>query len=556
MHPHSPALSRIAATLFVTVAALSAISSAGTFGLLSQPRPNERESLISRLEGDTHHALDRMGECAVAFPCYLHSLTRQGLPIDHASQHVSSGFAVDEDWLRLIPTSVTFMAFNFLCGSRMSAAAIAAGALVSACGGGGGGAEPDTSEATTASSSSSGVVASSSETSSSASQLGTTSTVSTTSNATDGAATSVVASTSPTAGLGASETGATTVTETTTVATAAPTSGVPTSTAGSAAGKRSSVALNLGELTYYSPEIPTIDAMKRAGAWLTQCSTTCGAMTAGASAWDTLEESALDLDANGWIKSLPASGDATHKYRSATTVLSANGALPLGRYIVRYDGAGSITYSGFTKSTTSTAGRDVVDLTTTGNAWMTITATNPSNYLRNIRIYMPGGACANDLSVYAATADACNSTTGTYVAFESFPTTQIWHPLFLQDVKGFRALRFMDWNLTNATQVTSWSQRTLPTARTWAAASGAPVEAILDLANYIGADAWMNVPPHADDNYAAQMGVLAASHLTNGTSKLDLEYANEPGTSHSRRRTGCSRRPRPSGRRSWPAASA
>ena len=65
----------------------------------------------------------RFSEYAVAIPCYLHSLTSRGQPIDSASQHVSSGFAVDEDWLRLIPTSVNSMAFNFLSEARLSAAA-------------------------------------------------------------------------------------------------------------------------------------------------------------------------------------------------------------------------------------------------------------------------------------------------------------------------------------------------------------------------------------------------------------------------------------------------
>ena len=403
------------------------------------------------------------------------------------------------------------MAFNFFSGAGISAAAITVGALVTGCGGGGGG---------------------DSETSTGSSTIVSTTPIvgGTTSQVTDGTSANGDPSTGSTQ-ISSTETNVDSSSADVTTVASADAAAVAASTRlaqASTGAKRSSVALNLGALTYYSPELPTIDAMKRAGAWLTQCSSTCGTLTGGASGWDTLEESALDLDANGWIKSLPAASDTAHKYRTVSTSLSANGVLPLGRYIVRYDGAGTITYSGFTKNSASAPGRDVLDLTSTGNVWMTITATNPSNYLRNIRIYMPGGACANDLTVYAASADACNSTTGAYVPFESFPVGQIWHPQFLQDVKGFRALRFMDWNFTNTTNVTNWAGRTPPGARTWTAATGAPIEAMLDLANFVGADAWLNVPPHADDDYAAQMGALAATHLTNGVSKLDLEYANEP----------------------------
>ncbi len=417
------------------------------------------------------------------------------------------------------------MSLNFLDTVRASTLALAVGAMVSGCGGGGGGGDEPTS--TVSSNTTAG-------TTSSTSTSSTTTAVSTdvTPPAEDVASTVTppvtVADSNP-APTDAATAPAATV-EAVQVAVAAST-GSTQGTSGTvklaAGGTRSSVALNLGAISYYSPEVPTIDAMKRAGGWLTQCSTTCGTLTNGASSWDTKEQAALDVDANGWIRSLPASSDTAHKFRTVSTMLSASGTLPAGRYIVRYEGTGTITYSGFKKDSSSTAGRDVIDLTTTGNAWMTISATTPGNYLRNIRVYLPGGACANDYTTYAATAAACNSTTGAYVPFESFPANQIWHPSFLQDVKGFRALRFMDWNITNTTKAAVWADRTPQAARVWTGATGAPYEAEMDLANLVGADAWINIPPFVDDDYAARMGALGATHLS-GALKLDLEYANEP----------------------------
>ncbi len=415
------------------------------------------------------------------------------------------------------------MAFKLVDAVRASTLVFAVGALLSGCGGGGGADEAATTGTGVSSAGTNpGTDTSISQGTHSADSTTTTSTGDA-GTGTDGAVT--VASTNP--------------------STSDADAGVPVSypvavastgaqTGGSTpAAARSGVAMNLGLLAYYSAENPSIDIMKRAGDWLTQCSTAankdCTGFASGASAWDSKEEAALDLDSDGWVRSLPDSSDTVHKYRSVTTMLGSNNALPAGRYTVRYDGAGTIVYSGATKvAGGSSAGRDQLDLTNTANNfYLTITATDPKNYIRNIRIYLPGGACANDLTVKASSAASCNSSTGAYVPFESFPASQAWNPDFIQDIKGFRALRFMDWGKTNTTLLTAWSQRTPATARTWAGVNGAPLEAMLDLANYVGADAWMNVPPYADDNYAAQLGKLAATHLT-GVSKLDLEYGNEP----------------------------
>ena len=486
-----------------------------------------------------------------------------------ASQHMSSGLAVDEDWLRLIPTSVPYMAFNFLTGTRLSAIAMATGILVTGCGGG----ATDTATSTTASASTADTAAVTPADTTPAASTTTgadaTSVASVTSPAQNDPATvqsdesTAAAATADTATIAAATntslssvssitatSGLITVSGTST-STSAPTSTLtgttstttaPTSTLVSLApvkttnpvtttpsvGTRSSVGLNVSGLAYYSIVTPTIDIMKRAGTWLTQCSN-CTGLPSGASAWDTKEESALNVDANGWVTSLPAANDATHKYRTVSTMLNANGALPAGRYTVRYDGSGTVTYAGSVAkvSGASTPGRDLVDVAASGNGWLTITSTNPTNYIRNIRVYMPGGACANDLTVYAASASACNSSTGAYVAFENFPATQIWHPQFLQDIKGFRALRFMDWGRTNTVTATTWANRTPPGARIWTDQTGVPYEAMMDLASLVGADAWINVPPYANDDFAAQIGTLAAAHLK-GNSKLDLEYANEP----------------------------
>jgi hypothetical protein len=267
--------------------------------------------------------------------------------------------------------------------------------------------------------------------------------------------------------------------------------------------------------------------MKKAGTWLTQCNASVIADCKSTS-WDSGEEAALDLDADGWIRSLPATGSAS-VYRYASTVVINGGTQPVGKYVVRYDGQGTLVYGGIASkvASESSAGRDVVNVTGDNNVFLlSVTATTPSNYVRNIRVYPPGGACTGDMTTWVTAASACTTGKGTYVAFENFPTTSTWFPGFLKDLKGFRTLRFMDWGMTNANTVTSWAGRASTTKRIWSDNTGVPIESMFDLAKTVGADPWINIPPYVNDDYIHQFGKLAHQKLATGQ-MLNLEYGNE-----------------------------
>ena len=425
------------------------------------------------------------------------------------------------------------MALNLFDTVRGSTLAVAVSALVSACGGGGGSDEPTQASST---STSTGSSVDSSVSSSGSASTGV-------DMATGQGATPVGADASNVyAAQAISNTSAALTTasadQNVVVASAASTTTAAASTIGVrtlAAASRSGLGMNLGTLDYYAPTLPTIDLMKKANGWLTQCNpysagSTCKSFTGSASSWDTLEESKLDLDADGWPRSLPDAADATVKYRSVGTVILSGGWQQAGQYVVRYDGAGTLTYSGVgTKNASkSTAGRDVVDVVNTNASGliMAITATTPGNYVRNVRVYPPGGACANDLTTYAPSAAACTDTTGAFVAFENFPAGSIWHPALLSELKGFRTARFMDWQRTNTSLVSDWSQRTPATARSWNTPAGAPIEQIVSLANAANIEPWVNVPTHASDDYVANFAKVLHSQLASNLS-VNVEYSNE-----------------------------
>lgn len=523
---------RVVMTLLLTLGVLCPLHAAVMVERVAQPRPIECDSSSPGQQGARHRPSTEVGGSGVAFPCFLHSLTSLALPIDTASQHVSSGFADDEDWLRLIPTSVTQMALNFFDTLRGSTIAMAASALVSACGGGGS-SDESTQASSTATSASVGATADSTSTATAPSLSGATGNFSTTiipttpvvDTSTTDATQANVASTDTTAGADA-----------TVVASAGSPGNISKSQVGTrAAAARSSLGINLSGMDYYGPQLPTIDLMKKASPWLTQCnsytSANCKNFTGGAGTWDTLEEAKLDVDANGWVRSLPASDDPNVKFRSVTTIVLSSGWQQAGQYIVRYDGEGKMSYSGVaTKNAAkSSAGRDVVDVVNTNAAgfFITINATTPSNYIRNVRVYPPGGACANDLTTYAASSSDCPGATGTYIAFENFPATATWHPALLTELKGFRTARFMDWMRTNTATFTDWPQRTTSNSRSWNTQSGVPLEMIVNLANTANVEPWVNVPTQAGDDYVLRFAQVLHQQLAPNLS-VNVEYTNEP----------------------------
>ncbi|MCC6136858.1 MAG: cellulose-binding protein, partial [Gammaproteobacteria bacterium] len=222
--------------------------------------------------------------------------------------------------------------------------------------------------------------------------------------------------------------------------------------------RNSPLGINIAGLAYWSTEWPLIDDMKRSSAWLTQCNPQNSSQCKGFE-WDTREQARLDLDANGWIRSLPATTDSTVRYRTVATLMlqGDGGAHPSGQYMVFYDGEGVINYQfdAVKNIPLSQPGRDVLDVKPgTAGILLIIAATDPAqtgNYLRNIRVIRPGGICNHDPFAYAENAAVCEKQGGVYTPFTDLAEGQRFHPLFLSDLRRYRALRFMELLNTNNT---------------------------------------------------------------------------------------------------------
>ncbi|MCL6730132.1 hypothetical protein [Sphingomonas hankyongi] len=284
----------------------------------------------------------------------------------------------------------------------------------------------------------------------------------------------------------------------------------------SVAYEKSRVGTNVDQLSYWSTATPFLDLMKSSGDWLPQ---------APPGVWSTEEK--LDLDENGWVRSLPTDGPLRH--RSAGLVVlrggDAGSAPPHARYVVLYDGEGVIDGMQGSRVVQREKSKQRLLIEAADNGWLhiSIRSTDPNhngNYLRNIRIVR------EDL-------------------FPRFQRGEIFHPTFLKKASTFQVIRFMNWMATNklirpdgtelvrrgrepydlsASYLLNWSDRPRPSEALWT--RGVPVEIMVALANRSGADPWFNMPINASDDYLRGFANYVRTNLNPGR-KIHVELSNE-----------------------------
>jgi hypothetical protein len=262
---------------------------------------------------------------------------------------------------------------------------------------------------------------------------------------------------------------------------------------------QSAMGINLAAVNYYTTEQPFTNTFVTSGGWITHSSDT----------WDTNEEKYVSLNADGWPITLNSVNEPTAQQFNSLGVLfllgmpnTANGVYAAGQYIVLYEGKGKLSYGLDAVLVSRSPGRDVINVTPSSKGIdLRIVETDPHNYLRNIKVV----TAANEAAARAG---------------------QIFNPAFLKLIQNFRALRFMDWFQTNGNTLSSWTDRAIPTYAFFGTSKGVPIEIAVQLANAVSADAWMNVPAMADDNFISQMATLVHSQL-GSTQKIYVELSNE-----------------------------
>lgn len=268
----------------------------------------------------------------------------------------------------------------------------------------------------------------------------------------------------------------------------------------------SGLGINLESVVDFAVAYPFADFFKQSRPWITSSQTV----------FDTGQAEQLDLDADGWVQSLPACtpGNPAQFCFARTVFNSAGSPWPGGAYVVCYEGAGNVTYSGGAslQSSGSTAAcprRD--ELNVTGNQiwFLTIESTGPApNHIRNIRVLPP------DIVEIG---------------------TPRFHPDFLAELAPYRSIRFMDWAHANGdgfvfpfrpNPVVDVGDLPKVSDAHWTREAGVPLAVMIELANGTGAEPWFTIPHQATDATVAAIARQVRDTLAPGRT-VYVEHSNE-----------------------------
>ncbi len=254
------------------------------------------------------------------------------------------------------------------------------------------------------------------------------------------------------------------------------------STAGLALG------VNLAAPTYYSSEIPFADVFMLSSNWFHQYSQSTDP-------WDLGD---LELTEDGWPILEEGRGAACLMMRDI------HGRYPKGIYTCTYKGRGEITF-GFDAQVVSAKPNEIkfkVLHTSDSGILFKINSQNPNDPIRNVRIWLPNQAA------------------------RAGQQQSVFNPMFLDRLKPFSVIRFMDWQGTNNSNLRSWKKRTLTTDRTQAATNGVAIEYMIHLCNTLSANPWFCIPHQADDDFIRNFAEMVKDNLDPNL-RIYIEYSNE-----------------------------
>jgi hypothetical protein len=236
----------------------------------------------------------------------------------------------------------------------------------------------------------------------------------------------------------------------------------------------------------------------------------------------------VEYDAQGWPIDLHG-GQALTKFLNRLPV----NTVPDGFYTVLYDGKGTIHYGNDASLVAHREGMDIIEIKAGPdrilNASLAIKEIDKKDYIRNIRVLLPGGICNGNPYIRVDDESACKP--GAYLSFASHYELIRYNPDYLNFIKDFQVIRFMNMSGMTRNPVIDWDDRNKPEKATWGGregtySRGAPVEVMIDIANKVNADAWFSMPYQASDDYIRKFADMVNERLKPGL-KAYIEYSNE-----------------------------
>ena len=246
------------------------------------------------------------------------------------------------------------------------------------------------------------------------------------------------------------------------------------------------LAINFDAFRDYNPAWVFTDAMKMARPWIGQFADTESPFTPGFT---------IPTTENGWPLPAPGLGAATLLLRDM------DGVYPAGIYEAFWTGTGVLDFGldATVIETPAPGHARLLVAPTYEGILVKVRASDPADPIRDIRVMMPG--FAND-------------------------TEQTFHPDFLEAIEPFGALRTMQWQNTNFSTLSEWSDRPTPELFSQAAEFGMSAEFMVELSNTTGKPLWVCMPYLASDDFVAQFARFAAQNL-DPELPIFVEYSNE-----------------------------
>ncbi len=221
------------------------------------------------------------------------------------------------------------------------------------------------------------------------------------------------------------------------------------------------------------------------------------------------------FDSNGYPIGL--GGLAAQNYALYTMIFTNSAAeYPAGTYTLTFAGAGTVRIQNgnqptqsFTQSGGSGTVFNVNIMDDSRGIIVVITSSDPSNYVRNISLVMPG--------------------------LQQTYQTNPFNPKFLASLQPFSTIRFLGMMVPDFGSATTsdgqsgpltWAESTPPTYFTQAVQSGISVEYMVDLCNILHENMWVTMPVNADSEYVTNFAQYVEENL-NPNLKVYVEYGNE-----------------------------
>ncbi|MCF8483678.1 MAG: hypothetical protein K9G71_00605 [Rhodobacteraceae bacterium] len=253
------------------------------------------------------------------------------------------------------------------------------------------------------------------------------------------------------------------------------------------------LAIGLNGIADWTVQQPFLDVMKTAREWTGNLPNQFGG-------WDHAQLAAAGvLDESGWPKSIPP--ELASLSLLILTDLPADAGGVAGRYLLTFEGKGKLEIGGRAQNVVMSDTQALFDYTPgDGTVALTITQTDAADPLRNFTLVREDRAAL-------------------------LAQGQIFNPDWLARIRGVKTIRFMDWMRTNNSTLARLGDRPKPSDYTWTRL-GAPIEIVIELANELNANPWINIPHLAEDSLITFYAETTRDTLAPGL-VAHVEFSNE-----------------------------